>query len=127
MQKLQFLDNCDILRYLIFPHVFWHWYRLLDRLFPGAAVKNVVSGGVGDPCNGAGGDSGGDPNFGDPFLMMLRAARMWCMVTFLQKPFSKAKKAFLSFFLLGFYKSCKCRHQILGNHCLNNQKPVWII
>jgi len=28
--------------YLIFPHVFWHWYRLLDRLFPGAAVKNVV-------------------------------------------------------------------------------------
>ena len=37
-----------ILRYLIFPHVFWHWYRLLDRLFPGAAVKNVVSGDVGD-------------------------------------------------------------------------------
>ena len=33
-----------IIRYLIFPHVFWHWYRLLDRLFPGAAVKNVVSG-----------------------------------------------------------------------------------
>ena len=28
---------------MIFPHVFWHWYRLLDRLFPGAAVKNVVS------------------------------------------------------------------------------------
>ena len=41
----------------------------------------------------------GDPNFGDdPFLMMLRAARMWCMVTFHQKPFSKAKKAFLIFF-----------------------------
>ena len=62
-----------------------------------------------------------------PFLMMLRAARMWCLVTFHQKPFSKAKKAFLSFFLLGFYKSCKCRHQILGNHCLNNQKTVWIM
>ena len=42
------------LRYLIFPHVFWHWYRLLDRLFPGAAVKNVVSGGDrgGDPLDG---------------------------------------------------------------------------
>ena len=32
-----------VVRYLIFPHVFRHWYRLLDRLFPGAAVKNVVS------------------------------------------------------------------------------------
>ena len=36
-------DGMFVVRYLIFPHVFWHWYRLLDRLFPGAAVKNVVS------------------------------------------------------------------------------------
>ena len=61
------------LRYLIFPHVFWHWYRLLDRLFPGAAVKNVVSGGDrgGDPLDGGdhlgGGDRGGplDGGVGD--------------------------------------------------------------
>jgi len=28
--------------YLIFPHVFWHWYRLLDRVFPGAKAKAVI-------------------------------------------------------------------------------------
>ena len=65
------LDNCNLLmalitRYLIFPHVFWHWYRLLDRLFPGAAVKNVVSGDDddrgddGDDSDDDADDDGGD-------------------------------------------------------------------
>ena len=57
-----------ILRYLIFPHVFWHWYRLLDRLFPGAAVKNVVSGDVGDHFHGTSSDLKSSKNVvhGDP-------------------------------------------------------------
>ena len=63
-RRPQVLDNCNLLmtmiiRYLIFPHVFWHWYRLLDRLFPGAAVKNVVSGDDrGDDDGGGDGDDG---------------------------------------------------------------------
>ena len=57
-----------ILRYLIFPHVFWHWYRLLDRLFPGAAVKNVVRGDVRDHFHGTSSDIKSSKNVvhGDP-------------------------------------------------------------
>ena len=52
-----------IIRYLIFPHVFWHWYRLLDRLFPGAAVKNVVGGDDRGDDDGGGDGDGGDELF----------------------------------------------------------------
>jgi len=28
--------------YLIFPHVFWHWYKFLDRLFPVKTTANII-------------------------------------------------------------------------------------